>query len=137
MKVIDATNHVAGRLAAHVAKLLLGGESVTIINAEKAVISGNPDVTFVLYKEKRDRGDPNHGPFYPKQPDRILRRIIRGMVPYKKSLGRAAFKRLRVQTGTAADAKPTPIPLRDASKLCCKSITLGNLAERLGAKKNW
>ncbi|PIN72869.1 50S ribosomal protein L13, partial [Candidatus Woesearchaeota archaeon CG10_big_fil_rev_8_21_14_0_10_47_5] len=41
MIIIDANNLVLGRLAARAAKLCLMGEKVSIINCEKAVISGN------------------------------------------------------------------------------------------------
>ena len=54
--VIDATNKIAGRLASIVAKLLLIGEEVIILNAEKAVISGKKDRIFRIFKEKRDKG---------------------------------------------------------------------------------
>jgi large subunit ribosomal protein L13 len=39
--VIDATDLILGRMASTVAKLVLKGERVIIINAEKALISGN------------------------------------------------------------------------------------------------
>ena len=38
--VVDATNHIAGRLASNVAKLLLQGQRVTVINCEKIMMSG-------------------------------------------------------------------------------------------------
>ena len=34
--VVDATNHIAGRLSSNVAKLLLQGHRVTVINCEKS-----------------------------------------------------------------------------------------------------
>ncbi|RLF79623.1 50S ribosomal protein L13, partial [Thermococci archaeon] len=37
---VDAKNHVLGRLSSHVAKLLLEGWRVIIVNAEKTVITG-------------------------------------------------------------------------------------------------
>ena len=39
MKVIDASDCIMGRLASSVAKTLLNGEEVHIVNAENAVIS--------------------------------------------------------------------------------------------------
>ena len=96
MICIDASNHVLGRLASKVAKHVLCGEAVAVVNAEKAVVIGNPKAIVASYKERRDRGDPYHGPFYPRHPDRILKRTVRGMLPYKTPRGREAFKRLRV-----------------------------------------
>jgi len=52
--VIDADNLILGRLASHCAKLLLNGEEVTVVNAEKSVISGSKKSITSDYKEKRD-----------------------------------------------------------------------------------
>ena len=140
MKVYDATNKIAGRLASIVAKELLKGEEVVIVNAEKAILSGNPKTKIREYLEKRWRGDPHKGPFYPRYPDKILRRMVRGMLPYKKPKGRKAFKRLKVFIGLPEEFKNKElINLKeaDASKLRCKYITLGELAIQLGAEKRW
>jgi len=97
MKIyIDATNQIMGRLSSSVAKLLLNGETVFIVNAEKAVILGNPKAIQDGFVAKRARGDPYHGPFYPKRPDMVVRRTVRGMLPYTTQRGKNAFKRLRV-----------------------------------------
>ena len=39
--IIDASNLLLGRLASIIAKRLLSGEEIIVVNAEKAVISGN------------------------------------------------------------------------------------------------
>ena len=39
--IVDATNHIAGRLCSCVAKILLKGDRVVILNAEKAMLSGD------------------------------------------------------------------------------------------------
>ena len=39
------------------------------------------------------------GPKFPRRPDAIIRRIIRGMLPYKKDKGVQAFKRINVEVG--------------------------------------
>ena len=96
MTVINAEDCVAGRLASFVAKRLLNGEEIVIVNAERAIINGNPKAIEKLFREKIERGDPYHGPFYPKRSDTILRRMVRGMLPYKKPTGRNAYKRLKV-----------------------------------------
>ncbi len=140
MKIYDATNQIAGRLATYVAKDLLKGEQVIIVNAEKAVLSGNPKVKFKEYKQKIDRGDVKKGPFYPKYPDLILRRIVRGMLPWHKDKGRKAYRRLKVFIGEPEEFKNKEkirIEEADASKLKCKFITLGELSLMLGAEKRW
>src|SRR3989338_9925934 len=53
-----------------------------------------------LYKERRDRGDPHHGPYHSRLPDRIVRRTIRGMLPYKQERGKKAFARIMCYIGT-------------------------------------
>ena len=65
MIVIDATGSVAGRLATAVAKKLLQGETVVIVNAELAIISGDRWKVLDHYEIKRYRGDVRSGPFFP------------------------------------------------------------------------
>ena len=140
MIVIDATNKVAGRLASIVAKMLLEGEKVVILNAEKAIISGNPESVKKFFLERIHRGDPYKGPFYPRYPDQILRRMIRGMLPYKKQKGREALKRLKVFIGVPNEyknAKITEIKVKSANELKCKYVTLAEISEFIGAKKLW
>lgn len=96
MLYIDANDMVLGRLASTVAKKLLNGESVCVVNAERSVIMGRPESTLAEYKEKRARGDPYHGPFFPRTPERIFKRTVRGMLPYKTARGSEALKRLKV-----------------------------------------
>ena len=140
MKVYDATNKIAGRLATRIAKDLLNGEDVIVVNAEKAVLSGGKEKKFKEYKEKVDKGDPIKGPFYPRYPDAILRRFVRGMLPWHKPKGREAFKKLRVYLGEPEEfkkVKKIDVKEADASKLKIKYITLGDLSLLLGAKKRW
>ena len=139
MEVIDASNAVAGRLATEVVKMLLKGEQVSIVNAEQAVISGDPVYMEKLFKEKYKRGDPYHGPFFPKQPDRILKRIVRGMLPYKKPVGRNALKRLRVYISVPEELRSQEARrLKGAeNRLECKWSSLGELSVKMGGKKRW
>ncbi len=139
-KIIDASNKIAGRLASIVAKMLLEGEKVVIVNAEKAIISGNPQFLKKFFLERRHRGDPYKGPFYPRYPDQILKRMIRGMLPYKKEKGRNALKRLKVFIGIPNEyknAKFFEIKVKEAKDLRCKYMTLGEISEYIGAKKLW
>ena len=110
------------------------------MNAEKAVLSGKPKWKVAFYLQKIHRGDPIHGPFFPKQPNLILRRTIRGMIPWDKTRGREAFKNLRVYIGVPEEFQGKQfekVSLADAAKLKIKSITLGDLSIQLGAKKRW
>lgn len=140
MKVYDATGKVLGRLATVVAKQALKGEEVHVINCEKAVIVGNPEFTKKKYKQRIDRGDPHHGPFYPKTPTGIVKRAIRGMIDYKKPLGRKAFKRVKVWVGVPEMLKNAKIEennIKNVDMLKARYITIGDLSVSLGAKKRW
>lgn len=136
MTVIDATNHVLGRLSSLIAKRLLKGEEIHIVNAEKAIITGNSDSIFEEYKKMRGIGSQRKGPFYPRMPDRILKRTIRGMIPYQKPKGRAALKRLRVHIGIPSELEGKEFERIDEA---CEIRTphyihLSELSRRLGAK---
>ena len=140
MKVYDAENQILGRLSSHLAKELLGGEKIIVVNAEKAVISGNPKWKTMHYKEKYERGDPIHGPFFPKQPDRIFKRTVRGMLPWDRTKGRVAHKNLKVYVGVPDEfklMKREKFENADAKKLKVKSIPLGSISLSMGAKKRW
>ena len=91
MTVINAKNLILGRLASSVAKRALLGESIELVNCEQAVITGNKKWLIARYRQRRERGTPTQGPFFPRQPERFVKRTIRGMLPYKKELGRAAL----------------------------------------------
>ena len=100
--VVDATNHIAGRLCSYVAKMLLKGNDVVILNAEKAMLSGDRYSTIRQWHEYLEIGsitNPIHGPFHARRPDRIITRMVRGMVPKRKPKGVSAMKRLRVYIG--------------------------------------
>ncbi len=133
--IIDAEGAVLGRLASGVAKKLLNGENITVTNIEKAIITGEPDMIFQKYKEKRERGDRNKGPFYPKQPDRIFQRVVRGMLPHRQKRGMDALRRLKIVMGKADVAGERASKSIDDIK--SKYETVGHLSERLGANPRW
>jgi len=79
--IIDADGLILGRMASHIAKRLLDGEKIIIVNAEKAIISGK---RLSILREKHEFLQVGHyrkGPFHPRRPDRIVKRVIRGMLP--------------------------------------------------------
>ncbi len=120
MIVIDAKDIIVGRLGTVAAKKALLGETVAIINAEKAVISGKRNVTLSKYKVLDDKGEPFHGPFIPKRADFLLRRMLRGMVPWKTNRGREAYKRIKCYIGVPrefASAEKTVIKNASSEKL--------------------
>jgi large subunit ribosomal protein L13 len=141
MVVVDATNCIAGRMCSHVSKLLLQGNRVAIVNAEKAMLSGNNRYkTIDLYKEHLEINsvtNPIHGPFHPRRPDTILSKMVRGMVPKRKSSGITAFKRLRVYIGVPEEMKSVKMESFSDSKIKKPEayyITVGDIAKQIGWK---
>lgn len=103
--IIDANDLILGRIASFVAKKALLGERVDIVNCENALITGNKDQIFEKYKNKKRRGIPAKGPFFPKMPDMFVKRTVRGMLPYKKEKGEKALKRIKCYIGVPAQFK--------------------------------
>jgi large subunit ribosomal protein L13 len=132
---IDASGLILGRMSSIVAKRLLAGESIVIINAEKAIVSGK---RLTIVKEARaflEKGHPGKGPFHPRRPDQIVRRTIRGMLPRRLPKGQIAFKRLKVFLGVPSEfrnVKFQTIPEADFNKLRCSFVTVGELAKEIG-----
>jgi len=140
MAVLDATDQVMGRFASVVAKRLLRGEEILVVNAERALITGGRAALIGEYLEKTHMGSTasrmrGKGPYYPKRADRILRRVIRGMLPYQTPHGRAALKRLRVYIGVPREIAGLPAEKAEVASLrTARFLRLGELSERLGAK---
>ncbi len=69
--VVDGTNLIAGRLSSHVAKLLLKGNRVSIVNCEEIMLSGTRSNIIQEYKDFLKISSiihPDHGPFHPRRP---------------------------------------------------------------------
>ncbi|MGA2676365.1 MAG: 50S ribosomal protein L13 [Methanobacterium sp.] len=138
--IIDGEGLVLGRLASKVSKKLLEGESITVLNAEKILISGTKEWAYIKYKQRIDRASISNprtmGPKYPRRPDDIFRRTVRGMIPYKQSKGREAFKTLKVYVGVPNEFEgqetvqlPETMP-----RHIKKSVELGKISRLLGSK---
>ncbi|MBP2031140.1 large subunit ribosomal protein L13 [Methanohalophilus levihalophilus] len=138
MTVINADGLIMGRLASTVAKRLLAGETIFIVNAENAIISGSKLTTFGDYKDKRTIGSKEWGPYFPKRPDRIVKRTVRGMLPYKKSRGRDAFGRLKVYVGVPDELQGKELTTLEEASIerlsTGKYMTVGTLSHKLGSK---
>jgi large subunit ribosomal protein L13 len=138
MTVIDASNLILGRMASTVAQRLLNGEQINIINAEKTIISGRKDTTLDRYKRYVARGSREFGPRFPRRPDQIVSRTIRGMIPHTKMTGREAYNRLRVYIGVPPElSKEQAGTLEEASIMRLSTanyMVLGELSKRLGSK---
>ena len=131
MTVIDASDLICGRLATVVAKRALLGEKISIVNSEKAVITGKKEYLLRHYKEKAARGNPLKGPFQPKMPDRFLRRIIRGMLPYKQEKGLKAYKSVLCYIGIPDEFKSQKLETIESAHIknskALKYMTVGEI----------
>jgi large subunit ribosomal protein L13 len=138
--IIDGEGLIMGRLASIVSKMLLNGEKVVILNAEKILISGTKEWAYARYKQRVDRASISNprkmGPKYPRRPDDIFRRTVRGMLPYRKTSGREAFKGLKVFVGIPQEFEGAEVfKVEEAQpKNIKKSIELGTVSKLLGAK---
>lgn len=133
--IIDAENLILGRMASIIAKRLLMGELITVVNAERTVLSGKKKSKVLEAKKYLEVGHPRKGPFHYRRPDKIVRRTVRGMLPYKKPKGRNAYKRLDVFIGMPEelrDQKINTLAGADAEKLTCRYFTVGELAREIG-----
>ncbi len=97
--IINAENLILGRVATVAAKKALMGENVDIVNCEKAVMTGNKKEILARYKKKREMGQVYHGPYIFRMPDVFVKRVIRGMLPYKQEKGRKALERISCYKG--------------------------------------
>jgi large subunit ribosomal protein L13 len=134
-KIINADGLILGRMASTIAKRLLKGEKIAVVNAEKAVVSGKKKTKIREAKEFLEVGHPGKGPMHYRRPDRVLRRTVRGMLPYRQPKGKQAYKRLRVFIGVPDELKNREmetIKEAQAKKLTCPYFTLGELAKEIG-----
>jgi large subunit ribosomal protein L13 len=138
--VVDATNCIAGRMCSHVSKLLLQGNKVAIVNAERAMLSGNRYKVIEQYKEHLEINsvtNPIHGPFHPRRPDTMLTKMVRGMVPKQKTSGIEAHQRLRVYIGVPEEMKTAKMQSFDDAKITKPEayyISMGDVAKQIGWK---
>ncbi len=136
--VVDGKDKVLGRVGSQVAKLLLNENNVTIVNSEQMVITGHSADIIAKYKqllELKDKANPEHSPYWPRRPDMFVKRVIRGMLPYKRPKGKTAFKKLRVYIGVPEElknAKHYDIKSKKPSEIFEKTISVKTLTEKLG-----
>ncbi|MHA2501302.1 MAG: 50S ribosomal protein L13 [Candidatus Kariarchaeaceae archaeon] len=134
---IDGTGLVLGRLSSWIARQLMAGERIVVVNADKVIISGRRRHLIEDHLQRRDRAthtNPRRGPFYPRFPDRILRRTVRGMLPWKKTTGRLAFKRLQAYIDVPENMESMEFQTVDIAtrKPTGDYMTVGELSRTIG-----
>lgn len=108
--LIDASEAPVGRIATQVARLLVGkdkptytphidaGDYVVVINAAKAVFTGNKEVDKKYYRHSGFPGNLRElsvKQVREKAPERLIENAVRGMLP-KNKLQAERMKRLRI-----------------------------------------
>jgi|TARA_Y100000296_G_scaffold52931_1_gene60560 large subunit ribosomal protein L13 len=136
MKVYDASDLVLGRLSSQVAKEALLGEEIAIVNCENAIVTGSKEAILSKFENFKNIGKPFHGPFTPKIPDRIVRRSIKRMLPYKTFRGISAYRRVMCYLGIPEqykDSKLETINSANLSKLkYSQYMKIGDFAKLIG-----
>ena len=137
-RVFNAKNARVGRLATVVAKSALLGDEVIVVNCESAIISGTKKTVEAKWRMRMGWGQPTKGPFFPRMPDRFVRRIIRGMLPYKNKKGIEAYRRIQCYLGVPEEFskdKAETISNADVSNLRGRRfVTIKEVCRFLGGK---
>ncbi len=109
--IVDATDKSLGRVASQVAKILMGknkpiytphvdcGDFVIIVNAEKAMLTGNKRQKSTVTRYTGYIGGlrtATYGEMIDKKPVQLMERIVKGMLP-KTRLN--YFRKLKVYAG--------------------------------------
>ncbi len=138
--IIDGEGAILGRLSTYVAKLLLSGKKVVIVNADKIAVSGEPTMVISAYRRTvlgvKVHFSEKWRPKRSRSPVNIVRKAVRGMLP-KNSKGREALSRLRVFIGVPRDFKgsnlvklPSNMTVEKLTR--SKYITLAEVSRQLG-----
>ncbi len=133
--LVNADGLIVGRMCSKIAKRLLNGEDVIILNAEKAIFSGKRKAKIAEGHLFLEVGAPERGPFHYRRPDKYLRKTVRGMLPFKQPKGKSAYKRLKVFMGVPKElVGQEMITFEEASSANLKGprMTLGELAKEIG-----
>lgn len=118
--IIDAKDMILGRIGSYIAKQVLLGNKVDVINCEECIVSGGKYFTRNEYIRKMHRGAPGKAPYFYRKADMLVKRTIRGMLPFKRARGRDAFKNLKCHVGV-------PDAFKDEKALTIKSAGVERL----------
>ncbi len=140
MKVYNGEGIVLGRLASYAAKDALLGEDVNVVNCEKVIISGKPSNTQAWQQQRRNRiGYPPKSQTHSRSPELMVRRSIRGMLPWRMARGREAYTRVKCYRGLPTELAHLPLVTlskESSAKLpSLNYITVGDLGKQLGGKR--
>jgi large subunit ribosomal protein L13 len=137
--IVDASESILGRVATFIAKKALMKEEVLVINCERALISGSKGNIIKKIAKRGELGQPHQGPYFPIKPNMFVRRVVRGMLPYKTVRGKEAFGRVKCYVGIPPELSGKKAEkIKDASdleSLNAKYISVGEVCRIIGGKK--
>jgi large subunit ribosomal protein L13 len=129
--IIDGTKSPMGRVASYSAKQILLGNKVIIINCNEVIISGGKTDVIDKFKKKVAMGGYSlKGPTVIRNPERIMKRAVRGMMKHKSGRGAEAMKKIRCYNETPSEYKDKE-SIKIKSNKSQKFINLKELTERL------
>ena len=135
--VVDGKGHLLGRLSSYVAKEALNGQKITIVRAEKVLISGSKfrnKLKVMDIRNKKMSSNPRKGPFHYKSPAAILLKKVRGMLPHKTAIGQAALGRIKIFDGVPLTYNTKKrVVVNDALK-CCLLYTSPSPRDQRGSR---
>jgi len=135
--VVDGAGCILGRVASQVAERALDGETVAVVNAERLVITGDEQEIVEKYRKRTELGS-DRGPNYPKRPDGIMKRTIRGMLPHTTVRGRKAFENVRTYVGNPYDVDGEELEGTSLDRLSnIRFLQLAEVSEQIGANVTW
>jgi len=136
--IINGENLLLGRVASIVAKKSLEGEDIVIVNCEKMLVSGSKEYNLADAKLVLELGEPRWGPFPQRRPAMFVKRVIRGMVPYRTLRGKEAMKRINCLNKMPKEYEGKEfavLPKTDVSKLKInKYVSVGRMCQAMGGR---
>lgn len=136
--IIDGNELVLGRMGSHIAKRLLLGEEITIVNCKDVILLGKKNYVLERYQKKRKERVMKKGPYFHRSPSKIVKRSLRNMVPYKSQRGKEALSRLTCYNSVPSTLKSQNKESIDSAKINYESAfyytTVGEISKLLGYK---
>ncbi|MEB3757950.1 MAG: 50S ribosomal protein L13 [Desulfurococcales archaeon] len=139
--IVNGEGHILGRLSSIIAKKLLEGNEVVVVNVEKVIVSGEKRMVVDSYKKilgVKVHLSHKWRPKRPRSPIRLFKASVKGMLPKNNKKGREALSRLKVYIGVPDEFKNAEmVVFKDAYKDRLKTnkyVELSVIAKEMGWK---
>ncbi len=139
--IVNGEGHILGRLSSIIAKKLLEGNEVVVVNVEKVIVSGEKRMVVDSYKKilgVKVHLSQKWRPKRPRSPIRLFKASVKGMLPQNNKKGREALSRLKVYIGVPDEFKNAEmVVFKDAYRDRLKTnkyVELSVIAKEMGWK---